>query len=533
MEQPRVNAFGQPQNVAVLVRTVAPRRVGHADQDHQKTPDSPLEVRRLITDSLAEDAKCRHPGVTDGLYGLKDLAPFARLGHGIPMIRRVNYDGLPFAFSRADTDEEFLGRLTHFAPFLANFDLHAHGLRLAGGSVSAMLMRSVEDLEKDGESFHDFDLFLVGHDSDAAAQEAVRALGKHLNQQWGGSMEAYRTQNCITFYARDPQYPVQPPASGEDHDEDAGVHIDHGSRFGSLLVQVILRRYSTEGEVIHGFDMGSSAAMWDGRRVVLTGLGKIAAQHGANILNLPARRPSYERRLARYFMRGFDLVLPCLSDHALVALEGRLPYLYASGLKCGNCACSLTATALTATRPGCNNFGHRTGGSLLEAPEASETATSDYAPGTISYGNLRAIVSRNVRALGGDQVRVGSLCARAAYHEGVDIFAIEPLIDLEIVESIVTWCFAPSGKVNVKSLRCLLGPDRAMELMLEYMGSGKCPQKEAISRLCVERVLELNAHARIPFAFMRVEEKTALTGPFTRELVSEKDWYGEAGNFSL
>jgi hypothetical protein len=45
-------------------------------------------------------------------------------------------------------------------------------------------------------------------------------------------MRIFRTRNCITFY--------HPAAS-------------------CTAIQVILRRYSTLGEVIHGFDLGASA----------------------------------------------------------------------------------------------------------------------------------------------------------------------------------------------------------------------------------------------------------------------------------
>ena len=88
-----------------------------------------------------------------------------------PMIRKEG----AVQFDRASDDGEFRDRLRHFAPFLSGFDLKASGLRLAGGAVSALLMRSIEDLEQLKEAaFHDFDLFLVGHQSDEGALRAIR-----------------------------------------------------------------------------------------------------------------------------------------------------------------------------------------------------------------------------------------------------------------------------------------------------------------------------------------------------------------------
>ena len=506
-------------------------------------------VRRKVESALAEDARCRVPGVTDGIYELKDLAPFARLEHGVPMIRRVDYEGWPIEFQRAADVGEFRRRLDKAAPYLAAFDLKANGFCLAGGSVSALLMRSDESRQNDYGSFHDFDLFLVGHKTDDDARRAISALKAHLYKQWGGEgrTSVYRTQGCITFYSSDPRYPRKPadkaggagdvdeepeePEEPEEGSEEGSEDPSYGHRRkGVLLVQVILRRYSTLGEVIHGFDLGSSAVLWDGERVLTTALGKIAFENGANVLNLSARRNSYESRLARYFDRGFDLVLPGLDGCALASLGGRLPYLYAHWLKGGGCSCGLTALRLLATRPGHDNQG-RPVADGAEAKAEEPPATSDYSAGGISYGNHRALASRNARALGGETVWIASLCAHAPLTPELDIFAIDPTVDPDEVADIVNWSFA-SGKVNVKTITALLGADRASDLMLSCIKSGgKNPPKEDVRRHSVERCAEINPKARIPFAFMAVEDKTALTGPFPRCLVTAEEWYGEAKAF--
>lgn len=457
-----------------------------------------LLLKRKIAAVLAEDKKCRYPGVTEGLYTLADLAEFNRLGHGIPMIRTAK----EWRFERAKSDAEFGRRLKKIAPFLEGLDLRRLKLRLAGGAVSAILMGSPAP-DDYAEQFHDYDFFLVGHDSDLMAKTAIVQLGEHLQTKWG-HVEVYRTQNCITFYT-------------------PGVRA--GRITDPIIVQVILRRYSTEAEVIHGFDMGSSAMMWDGQRIVMTALGKLAAENGANVLNLAARRASYERRLARYFERGFDLVLPDLDGAALVANGGRLPYLEVRLAGKGRlsqeeeCTCRLNAYFLQATRPELGDAKHPSG-------EPEEMPESDYGFGQIAYGKLDAILIRNVRAL--SQGKPEALCAYGKYTKDMDIFSLETFLEAPLFVDAIESCFSPSGATNTMRLRDLLGPDGTAHLILGLLQDGKTPRRQDILPLSVPRLVTLREKSAIPFAFMAVEDKTALTGPFTREVVSAKEWYGAA-----
>ena len=470
----------------------------------------PLANLVKVQRALKEDARCRHPGVTDGLYPIEDLRPFTRLSHGVPMIRYTQcMFTIKNSFARAADSPEFRSRLHLAAPYITGFDLRAHGLCLAGGAASAVLMNSPELLTQ-GCLFHDLDFFAVGHKSDDDARNAIKALGRHLAEQWGaGRTIVNRTQGCITFTRR----------RGADVQET------------DVIVQVILRRYSTKGEVIHGFDLGSSAVLWDGEHVITTALGKLAFENGANVLNLQARRNSYEKRLARYFNRGFDLVLPRLDGLALREQEGRLPYLFAQFTSILNvCACGteLTATWLIATRPGYDNTGKptdKTGASPEPCP------ASDYEVGQITYDCDFALTAQNARALSGDKLWTASLCASAQYTGELDIFAIEPVVCPDILAKIVAQKFGKGG-LKIKSLIAILGIGHATELVLASLAEGgRPPSKEMILRHCVEWCSVINERASIPFAFMTVEDKTALTGPFPRNLVTAEDWYGSALSF--
>jgi hypothetical protein len=461
-------------------------------------------MKAKIAAALAEDAACRHPGVTEGLYELSQLAPFARLEEGIPMVFNPGVEKL----NRATGNAEYQERLEVCATFLATLEYRKLGLRLAGGAASSILMHDPD--ESRFQAFQDYDLFLVGHKSDLEAKEAINALASHLSNYWE-SIEVYRTPNCITFFT--PNYP--PKTEARPYTSKA-------------IVQVILRRYSTDAEVIHGFDMGSSAIMWDGARVRMTALGKLAAEHGVNVLNLAARRASYESRLARYFDRGFDLVLPELDGAALLFNRGRLPYLSVCGARVSNNPGDyrILAWSLQATRPDLDARGRPVGRATTASKESEEVPESDYAFGKISYGNPDALVAQNIRALARE--KPAALCAFGKYAPGLDIFGLKLQLDLERFCGLIETFFKADGSVSVMSLNTILGPQLAFGLVFDYMSTKQRPARETIKNMCTQRLAALTLHADIPFRFMTVEDKTALTGPFTREVVTTAQWYGAA-----
>lgn len=480
------------------------------------------KVQRKIATARAEDKACRVPGVSRGVYGIANLEPFSRLAHGVPVIRNVGYEGqIAVTFDRAESNAAFRDRLRVAVPYLANFDMKAHGICLAGGAISGIFLRSTEDrMRFGGQIYHDIDAFLYGHKDDDAAAKAINALRDHLCTQWHGSeVTVYRTQGCITFYCGNP------PRSAFPDEESYGYNTRRCP--SSLLVQIVLRRYSTTAEIIHGFDLGSSAFLWDGAELTTTAVGKLAAEHGVNVLNLDARRASYEKRLSRYFDRGFDLVLPHLDACGLISLNGRLPYLFASAIQ-GSCACCVLATRLTATRPGFTDDGQyqeTANGVRVRAPSAATEAESDYAIGQIAYGSSRAILMRNARGAGYDEVRPAALCASAVLTPDLDITKIDPEFDVEMMTNIVGWAIG-GDSVRIGAAKALLGKDHLTDLMVELIASGKKPTRGKIEQMCSSRARILKLKAAIPFKFMTVEDKTALTGPFPRSLVSLEEWYG-------
>ena len=65
------------------------------------------------------------------------------------------------------------------------------------------------------------------------------------------------------------------------------------------------------------FDLGSSAVGWDGTRLYFTSLGKFSHEYSVNIVDPSRRSTTYEKRLVKYFERGFEIMRPTLDTSRL------------------------------------------------------------------------------------------------------------------------------------------------------------------------------------------------------------------------
>jgi len=81
--------------------------------------------------------------------------------------------------------------------------------------------------------------------------------------------------------------------------------------------QIIFRLYTSISEILHGFDLGSSAVGFDGSKTHFTTLSKFSYEYSANIVDTSRRSTTYEQRLAKYFTRGFAIILPQLDISTL------------------------------------------------------------------------------------------------------------------------------------------------------------------------------------------------------------------------
>lgn len=79
------------------------------------------------------------------------------------------------------------------------------------------------------------------------------------------------------------------------------------------IYQIIFRLYTSKSEILHGFDVGSSAVGFDGQNVFFTSLSKFSYEFMCNIVDTSRRSTTYEKRLKKYFSRGFKIIVPYMN----------------------------------------------------------------------------------------------------------------------------------------------------------------------------------------------------------------------------
>lgn len=99
------------------------------------------------------------------------------------------------------------------------------------------------------------------------------------------TVQARKTQNCLTIKL----------AASYDN---------------VIKIQIVFRCYSSIGEIIKGFDLGSSAIASNGNDVLLSQLGAFCYSRGVNIFDASRVSTTYEKRLRKYADRGFNVILP-------------------------------------------------------------------------------------------------------------------------------------------------------------------------------------------------------------------------------
>ena len=84
------------------------------------------------------------------------------------------------------------------------------------------------------------------------------------------------------------------------------------SQFPYRSVQIVLRLYSSPAEILAGFDVDAPCCAFDGERVWASPRAVVAMMRQANTVDMTRRSPSYEVRLTKYSMRGFEVYVPAL-----------------------------------------------------------------------------------------------------------------------------------------------------------------------------------------------------------------------------
>lgn len=393
--------------------------------------------------------------------------------------------------------EAFKKSLHEKAPFFEELDLKKLGLVLGGGSVYGNATQGEYD---------DYDIFPIGRD--AAAMEANILVLANCLLRWAAKrflpFAVYRTQSTITF------------------------------RIGrqkclKYTVQVILRSYADIAEILYGFDLGSSAFAWDGSDVWVSPLGRLAYTEGVNILNLSRRLPSYEHRIAKYFRRGFALMLPDLpqTPQALDNLQ-RLQVLTESrGVLNGAPGCILASRVMELTTNG----------------------ESSYSQQKMPYNDDHALVQRNLDAAEKRLLYLAVGVQRDPDSLDSSLFSIQPAVTARELQEMLGRDFmllaCGSGVAKIKRTAQVFGRQVAGEILAQCTDLKPTDQPYELARAAAEAegrawptLQERCSMAALPCmpylprtVFAPAHERTLLGLPedvsiATKAPMSVSEWYG-------
>ena len=182
-----------------------------------------------------------------------------------------------------------------------NFD----NILIAGGAVTGLLLQQTWD--------SDVDIFVYG----LTAEEADMRIVKLIKEIYESYKEHVK-KNYINEQAKNGN-------SEKISDEELNVIIVDKINvvnirnkycvtltLDSQKIQIILRIYESISQILHGFDIGACAIGYDGKNVYFTELSKFSYENLSIIIDPSRRSTTYEKRLIKYYNRGFHIILPYL-----------------------------------------------------------------------------------------------------------------------------------------------------------------------------------------------------------------------------
>lgn len=173
-------------------------------------------------------------------------------------------------------------------------DLDWNNVVVAGSAVTTALLPVPEKWAGSKRSLREYyhehlapasdvDLFLYGLNKEQAV-EKIKQIERSIKDSILQETTTIRTKNAITIAS---QYPTR-------------------------HVQIVLRLYDSISQIITGFDVDCSCAVYDGGQVYAAPRALAAFITQCNTIDLTRRSPSYENRLSKYSHRGFEVHWPML-----------------------------------------------------------------------------------------------------------------------------------------------------------------------------------------------------------------------------
>lgn len=227
---------------------------------------------------LQIDSLYRHSGVTGDLFSIDDLDRHIAWDYSLPTIvlKQPEYQQQKIG-KLVESDHEFRQSIFSEYPMLQSLDFN--NILIAGGFVSSHVYKIDEYIET-----RDIDIFIYGLDEQSANDKVKQIVSLLYNAAQGKNKykKIELQEHVATLF------------------------------LGRTKLQIIFRLYKTISEILHGFDLGSSAVGFDGSVLYFTSMSKYCFENSINIVDTTRRSLSYEYRLTKYLNRGFEIVLPGL-----------------------------------------------------------------------------------------------------------------------------------------------------------------------------------------------------------------------------
>jgi hypothetical protein len=257
---------------------------------------------------LAVDKKYRVVGVTGDLYTMDKLVSDLTLDYDTPTLCGKNTDK-PNVLINSKT--EFIKKFNEQHPCLKNINMK--NLLIAGGSVSN-IVRNKYDRSSD------VDFFIYGLNQNKATARIKEWLLDIIIPKKSDDNKKNKNRNDdneLSDCDDDSESSDKPKKGKKEYKIGDYKIIKNNNSIAILMedeikIQLIFRLYKSISEILHGFDLGSSAVGYDGDDIYFTSLGKFCHEHSCNIIDTTRRSTTYEYRLSKYFDRGFNIVLPKL-----------------------------------------------------------------------------------------------------------------------------------------------------------------------------------------------------------------------------
>ncbi|TFY63651.1 hypothetical protein EVG20_g6224 [Dentipellis fragilis] len=300
MARTKQNYPGQNTEANAFLNRLAqvPRR-GPVSLDAVLQPflDDEAELRKLFAQDMTNSRLAdKHVGLVDVFAAPEDSRlTRARVVADDADLTAKYVMPLPASHRRADHTPSTVDDLDEFKKNWAIFTEGSlsqlfdwNNVVAAGGSVLAC-MTPVPDVAKASKRsmrkyFHEAAYPTSDIDLRVKAENKIRIIYEAVRDSVPWDVTCVRTKHTVSIHS---QYPYR-------------------------SVQIVLRLYQSPAEILAGFDVDAPCSLYDGQRVYANPRAIIAMMRQCNTVDMTRRSPSYEVRLAKYSMRGFEVYIPNL-----------------------------------------------------------------------------------------------------------------------------------------------------------------------------------------------------------------------------